>query len=75
MNTWVRSEHHLLLSPKALNRDHPVEPTQFCCWDRLQTTNDVGPIPYWWVVEPTHLKNMLVKLDHFRQIGLKIKNI
>ena len=55
------------------NRDHPVEPTQFCCWDQLQTTNDVGPILYWLVVEPTHLKNMLVKLGSFPQVGFKIK--
>ena len=40
------------------NRDHPVEPTQLCCWDQLETTNDVGPISYRLVVEPTHLKNM-----------------
>ena len=27
------------------------------------------------VVEPNHLKNTLVKLDHFPQVGVKIKNI
>ena len=28
---------------------------------------------FWLVVEPTHLKNMLVKLDHCPQIGMEIK--
>ena len=30
---------------------------------------------YWLVVEPTHLKNMLVKLDHVPKYGGKTKNI
>ena len=31
---------------------------------------------YWLVVEPTHLKNMLVKLDHETpRFGVKIKTI
>ena len=29
----------------------------------------------WLVVEPTYLKNMLVKLDYFPKVGMKIKNI
>ena len=29
----------------------------------------------WLVVEPTHLKNMLVKMGIFPKIGMKIKNI
>ena len=31
---------------------------------------------HWLVVEPTHLKNMLVKMDHFPQIfGMEIQKI
>ena len=29
----------------------------------------------WLVVEPTHLKNMLVKVDHYPQVGVKLKNV
>ena len=29
----------------------------------------------WLVVEPTHLKNMLVKIGNLPQIGVKIKNV
>ena len=29
----------------------------------------------WLVVEPTYLKNMLVKLDYFPKVGMNIKNI
>ena len=43
---------------------HLLEPT----WHSLAK-------PLWLVVEPTHLKNMLVKLGSFPQIfGIKIKN-
>jgi len=32
-------------------------------------------IIFWLVVEPTHLKNMLVKLEIFPEIGVKIKKM
>ena len=34
-----------------------------------------SPGHIWLVVEPTHLKNMLVKLDYFTKDRMKIENI
>ena len=39
---------------------------------RLQFKDMKKKNPIRLVVEPTHLKNMLVKLDYFHQIGVKI---
>ena len=40
----------------------------------LVKSNDMNIIN-WLVVEPTHLKNMLVKLESFPQVGVKMKNM
>ena len=42
---------------------------QFVSWKDVLIERNLRIAPYmsprWWLIEPTHLKNMLVKLDHF----------
>ena len=55
MNTWVRSEHHLLSSPKAGQKQRSSCWADFIyCWDQLETTKWCRH-PYhtgWWLNQP-----------------------
>ena len=57
---------------KTLTSSEKKTPTPNCKWSnptsRLLQTR-------WWLVEPTHLKNMLVKLDHFAKQKWEILEI
>ena len=59
-NSWHKKTRKVFWGKKTYNTQKPVSfhNTSFC---KKNTDRTI----FWLVVEPTHLKNMLVKLDHF----------